>query len=183
MLNAAGLAAEVVPPRLDERAVEEHFIAEGGPIGDLAMCLAEAKAVAVSCLRPEAYCIGADQTLMVGERLLHKSRDFGEAASSLAALSGRTHRLTSAFCVARGGKPLYSESDSADLHMRSLDAGEIARYLELAGPAVLSSVGCYQVERLGMNLFDWIQGDHGTIRGLPILKLLGWLRREGLTLI
>ena len=110
-------------PRLDERAVEEHFIAEGGPIGDLAMCLAEAKAVAVSCLRPEAYCIGADQTLMVGERLLHKSRDFGEAASSLAALSGRTHRLTSAFCVARGGKPLYSESNSADLHMRSPRCG------------------------------------------------------------
>ncbi len=183
LLKAVGLAAEVVPPRLDERAVEEHYIAEGGSSGNLAICLAEAKAVAVSSLRREHFCVGADQTLMLGERLMHKSGDLLEAASSLATLSGRTHRLTSAFCVARNGKPLFSESDTADLHMRSLDASEIARYLDLAGPAVLSSVGCYQVEGLGMSLFDWIEGDHATILGLPILKLLGWLRREGLILI
>ena len=182
-MKAAGFTAEVVPPQVDERAVEEHYIAEGGSLGNLAMCLAEAKAVAVSSLRREAFCLGADQTLMVGERLLHKSRDFVEAASSLAALSGRTHRLTSAFCVARNGKPLFSESDTADLHMRSLDASEIARYLDLAGPAVLSSVGCYQIEGIGVNLFDWIEGDHATILGLPMFKLLDWLRREGLTLI
>jgi nucleoside triphosphate pyrophosphatase len=182
LLNAAGLSADVVFPQVDERAVEERYIAEGGSIITLAMCLAQAKTVNVSSLHKQAYCLGADQTVTVGERLLHKSSDIVEAASSLALLSGRTHRLTSAFCVARNGKTLFSESDTADLHMRTLDTSEIARYLELVGPAVLSSVGCYQVEGHGVQLFDWIHGNHATIIGLPIFKLLSCLRRQKLVL-
>ena len=88
LLNATGLAAEVVFPQVDERAVEERYIAEGGSIITLAKCLAKAKAVAVSSLHKKAYCLGADQTVTVGERLLHKSSDLVEAASSLAFLSG-----------------------------------------------------------------------------------------------
>jgi septum formation protein len=183
LLAAAGLAAEVVSPNIDERAVEERYLAEGGSIDGLALCLARAKAVAASLSRNQAFCLGADQTLAVGERLLHKPRDLPEAARSLAALAGRTHRLTSAFCVARDGKPLFAESDSAHLRMRGLDARQIAQYLDLAGPAVLSSVGAYQIEALGMHLFDRIDGDHATILGLPILKLLAWLRSQGLVVI
>jgi septum formation protein len=183
LLAAAGLATEVVSPDIDERAVEERYLAEGGSVGGLALCLARAKALAGSLLRNHAFCIGADQTLTVGQRLLHKPRDVAQAACSLAVLAGRTHRLTSAFCVARDGKPLYAESDRADLHMRSLDAGEIAQYLDLAGPAVLSTVGAYQIEGLGVHLFDRIDGDHATILGLPMLKLLAWLRCQGLVVI
>ena len=111
---------------------------------------------------------------------MHKARDRVEAAQSLAALAGRTHRLTSAFCVARAGSALVVDEDSAELAMRPLDASAIARYLDAAGPAVLASVGVYQLEGLGVHLFERVRGNHFTILGLPLLKLLAWLRAERL---
>ncbi len=180
LLEACGLAVEPAPVALDERALEERFFAEGGSVERLASALARAKALAASALRPDAWCLGADQTLTVGTRLLHKARDRAEAAESLAALSGRTHRLTSAFCVARGGVALVVDRDAAELGMRPLDEGAILRYLDAAGPGVLASVGVYQLEGLGVHLFDEIRGDHFTILGLPLVKLLAWFRGEGL---
>jgi septum formation protein len=180
LLSAAGLEAEFVASDVDERAVEDQYLAGGGSIESLALELAQAKALAVSAARPDAYCIGADQTLTHQGRILHKSSDFAEAAQSLAALAGKTHRLTSAFCVARAGQALVVHRDHADLRMRALDPGEISRYLKRAGPGVLASVGVYQGEGLGIHLFEHIEGDHSVVLGLPMLSLLAWLRRENL---
>ncbi len=180
LLEAAGLRAEIVAADVDERALEARFFAGGGRAADLAAALAEAKALAASQARPEAYCLGADQTLTLGDRLLHKPTDLAEAAQSLGALAGRRHRLTSAFSVARSGRTLVVDADHADLQMRALDRRRIDRYLELAGPVVLSSVGAYQLEGLGVHLFDRVEGDYATILGIPMFKLLDWLRREGL---
>ena len=152
----------------------------GGSLENVASELAQAKALAVSAERPHAYCIGADQTLTLEGKILHKSRDLAEGAQDLAALSGKTHRLTSAFCVARAGQALVVHRDHADLRMRALDPAEISRYLERAGPSVLSSVGVYQGESLGMHLFERIEGDHSVVLGLPMLSLLAWMRRENL---
>jgi septum formation protein len=183
LLSAAGLEAEFVAPDVDERAVEDRYLTRGGSLEGLALELACAKALAVSTARLDAYCIGADQTLTLEGRILHKSRDFAEAAQSLAALAGKTHRLTSAFCVARAGQALVVHRDHADLRMRALDPGEISRYLERAGPDVLASVGVYQGEGLGIHLFEHIEGDHSVVLGLPMLSLLAWLRREKLILL
>ena len=180
LLSAAGLEAEFVAPDVDERAVEDRYLARGGSLENVASELAQAKALAVSAERPDAYCIGADQTLTLEGRILHKSRDLAEAAQTLAALSGKTHRLTSAFCVARAGKALVVHRDHADVRMRALDPGEISRYLERAGPGVLASVGVYQGEGLGVHLFERIEGDHSVVLGLPMLSLLAWMRRENL---
>ncbi len=180
LLAAAGLDAETVPANLDERSLERGHFAGGGSIESLASRLAQAKAQAVSMLRPDAFCLGADQTLTIEGRLMHKPRDLADAARSLRALAGRTHRLTSAYCVARRGQALIVETDHAELRMRRLDRETIVRYLDLAGPGVLSSVGAYQIEGLGVHLFDRIEGDLGTILGMPMLKLLAWLRVEGL---
>ena len=180
LLLAAGLDAEFVPPQVDERAIEDRYLAGGGSLESLALELAQAKALAVSAERPQAYCIGADQTLTLEGKILHKSRDLAEGAQTLAALSGKTHRLTSAFCVARAGQALVVHRDHADLRMRALDPAEISRYLERVGPSVLSSVGAYQGEGLGIHLFEQIEGDHSVVLGLPMLSLLAWLRRENL---
>jgi septum formation protein len=180
LLATAGLDAEVLAANVDERAFERQYFADNGSPAGLAARLAEAKAHAVSALRPEAYCLGADQTLTLRDTLLHKPRSLDEAAETLAALSGRTHRLTSAFCIARAGRTLVVDTDRADLQMRAFDRQTITRYLDLAGPAVLSSVGAYQIEGLGVNLFDRFEGDFATILGIPMLKLLAWLRRERL---
>jgi septum formation protein len=180
LLTAAGLDAECVAPKVDERAAEDRYLARGGLLENVACELAQAKALAVSAERPHAYCIGADQTLTLEGKILHKSRDLAEGAKTLAALSGKTHRLASAFCVARAGQALVVHRDHADLRMRALDHGEISRYLERAGPQVLSSVGAYQGEGLGIHLFEHIEGDHSVVLGLPMLSLLAWMRRENL---
>jgi nucleoside triphosphate pyrophosphatase len=180
LLSAAGLDAEFLAPEVDERALEDRYLAVVGSLESVSSELARAKALAVSARRPDAYCIGADQTLTLEGRILHKSRDLAEAAKTLASLSGKTHRLTSAFCVARGGRALVVHRDHADLLMRALDPAEISRYLERAGPGVLASVGVYQGEGLGIHLFERIEGDHSVVLGLPMLDLLAWMRRENL---
>ena len=180
LLSAAGLEALSVAPEIDERALEDRYLAGGGSVDSVAVELARAKALAVSAKRRDAYCIGADQTLTLEGGILHKSRDLAEASRTLAALAGKTHRLTSAFCVARASEALVVHSDHADIRMRPLDPNEISRYLERAGPGVLASVGVYQGEGLGIHLFERIQGDHSVVLGLPMLSLLAWMRRENL---
>ena len=180
LLSAVGLDAEVVAAEVDERALEERHLARGGSLESLAMELARVKALTVSAIRPDAYCLGTDQTLTLEGSIIHKSGDFDEAARTLAALSGKMHRLTSAFCIARSGQSLVIDSDHADLQMRPLDPVTISSYLDRTGPAVLASVGAYQIEGLGAHLFERIEGEHSVVLGLPVLRLLDWLRRENL---
>jgi septum formation protein len=180
LLAGVGLPFEVEPADIDERGVEQALSQRGEPAGGLALALARAKALAVSARRPQALTLGADQTLILDGRPMHKAPTRAAAADALQALSGRGHRLVSAFALARDGAILAEDSDSADMTMRALDAAQIARYLEIAGPAVLASVGAYQIEGLGAHLFESISGDHATILGLPMLKLLAALRGLGL---
>ena len=180
LLTAVGLDPEVVVADVDERALENRHLAAGGSLESLAAELARAKALAVSEARPGPYCLGADQTLTLEGRIFHKALDFDQARRSLAALSGKTHRLTSAFSVARSGQTLVVDSDYADLGMRALDPAAISRYLDRVGPAALTSVGLYQIEGLGAHLMDRIEGEHSVVLGLPMLRLLAWLRRENL---
>jgi nucleoside triphosphate pyrophosphatase len=180
LLESAGIGVDVAPAAVDERGLEQAFLGGGGAPSALAAELARAKALEVSARRPQTFCIGADQTLLFDGRLMHKAADSEEAARNLARLAGRSHRLIAAVCVARDGTVAFEAAASAELTMRALDAPAIRRYLDFAGPAVLSSVGAYQIEGVGINLFEKIDGDHATILGLPLLPLLKWLRAQGL---
>jgi septum formation protein len=124
--------------------------------------------------------IGADQTLALGPRLFSKPTGRAQAAEQLRALAGNTHELHSAVSVARAGKILFSEVSVARMTMRRLSAEEIGAYLDAAGEAVTTSVGAYQLEGVGVHLFERIEGDHFTILGLPLLPLLAFLRGQGL---
>jgi septum formation protein len=178
LLANAGIAFESVPADIDERAVQE---ASGlSTPGDIAALLAREKALFVSSRRPGKYVIGADQTLALGKRLFSKPAGRVQAAEQLRALAGGAHELHSAVAVARDGKILFSDVAVARMTMRSLDEAGIDAYLDAAGEAVTSSVGAYQLEGLGVHLFERIEGDHFTILGLPLLPLLAFLRRERL---
>jgi septum formation protein len=178
LLANAGIAFEAVPADIDERAVQE---ASGlSTPGDIAALLAREKALFVSSRRPGKYVIGADQTLALGKRLFSKPAGRVQAAEQLRALAGGAHELHSAVAVARDGKILFSDVAVARMTMRSLDEAGIDAYLDAAGEAVTSSVGAYQLEGLGVHLFERIEGDHFTILGLPLLPLLAFLRRERL---
>jgi septum formation protein len=177
MLENAGVDVEVVRPALDERAIEAPLA--GVAPEDVALVLAEAKALDVSGRLPGALVLGCDQTLSLGDRIFHKPADMEGARRHLLALSGTTHRLNSAAVLARGGQTLWRHVGVASLTMRTLDPAFVGRHLASVGEAALSSVGAYQVEGRGIQLFERIEGDFFTVVGLPLLAVLGALRDLG----
>jgi septum formation protein len=179
ILKAAGIAFEALPPRVDERLVEAPLIAAGKSPGEIALALAEAKAIGIGEADRAAYVIGADQTLDVkGERWV-KPATMDEARSQLLALSARSHELHTAVVAVHRGTVGWRYLDSAVLTMRPLSLAEIGAYLNTIGETALQSVGAYQIEGPGIQLFEKIAGDYFTILGLPLLPLLKWLREAG----
>jgi septum formation protein len=178
LLANAGIEFEAVAAEIDERAVQQASSLSAP--GDIAALLAREKAVSVSRRRPGNFVIGADQTLALGKRLFTKPDGRAQATEQLRALAGRSHQLHSAIAVARDGKILLESADTARMTMRRLGEAEIEAYLNEAGTAVTTSVGAYQLEGLGVHLFERVEGDHFTILGLPLLPLLAFLRRERL---
>jgi nucleoside triphosphate pyrophosphatase len=174
LLANAGLGCEAVPADIDERATQK----QAGLVVpyEVALHLAQAKAIAVSGTKRGYHVVGADQTLALGERLFNKPDDRDQAKQQLMSLAGRTHALHSAVVVARDGEVLFSHVAIAWMTMRPLSETDVATYLDQAGDAVMSSVGAYQLEGLGVHLFDRIDGDHFTILGLPLLPLLAFFR-------
>lgn len=179
LLENAGVEFDVRTAEVDERAVEAPLAGTGASPRDVALVLAEAKALDVSQKAPQAYVIGADQTLSLGDRLFHKPADMEEARRHLLALSGKTHQLNSAAVVARAGETLWRHVEVVDMTVRDLDPAFVGRYLARAGERALSSVGAYQVEGEGIQLFESIEGDYFAIIGLPLLPLLSALRGLG----
>lgn len=176
LLESSGLPVETEASGVDERAVEAE-----GSLNPLTVAdrLARAKALAVSRRHPDRLVIGADQTLDLAGEAFHKPNDRAHAREQLLRLVGRTHRLHSVVAIARQGECIEAIHDSASLTMRPLGEEAVEHYLAAAGPTVLESVGCYQVEGLGIHLFDAVTGDHSTILGLPLRPLLASLRRLG----
>jgi len=178
LLANAGIDFEAVPADIDERAVQQSSgLASPGAIAAL---LAREKALMVSSLHSSQFVVGADQTLALAARLFSKPAGRAQAAEQLRALAGNRHELHSAVAVARDGKILFEATSSAGMTMRRLSDAEIEAYLNEAGEAVTSSVGAYQLEGLGVHLFERIEGDHFTILGLPLLSLLDFLRNARL---
>ena len=178
LLANAGIPFEAVPADIDERAVQKDSGLTAP--GEIAKLLAREKALWVSSRNPGRYVVGADQTLALGDRLFSKPAGRAAAAEQLRLLAGNSHELHSAFAVARDGKIMLADVAIARMTMRSLGESEIEAYLDQAGEAVTTSVGAYQLEGLGVHLFERIEGDHFTILGLPLLPLLAFLRSERL---
>jgi septum formation protein len=179
LLENAGIAFTIVPPHLDERAIEEPLANSGATPDDVALVLAEAKATVVSEAHPDAFVIGSDQTLSLGDEVFHKPADMEAARRHLLRLSGRTHQLNSAVVLARNGEAVWRHVAVAQMTMRLLDPAFIGRHLADVGAVAMSSVGAYQIEGPGIQLFDRIEGDYFTIVGLPLLPLLAALRDQG----
>ncbi len=179
LLDSAGLSVVVQAPGLDEAAMRQ---AVGGDDlltpNDVAEVLARAKAEAISELAPEAYVIGGDQVLALGDQIIGKSENMEEARKLLLDLSGKTHELHTSVALAKEGEAVWSFTDVSRLTMRKLSPEFIGRYLAAAGEQVLGSVGAYQLESLGVQLFEKVEGNYFSILGLPLLPLLAELRKR-----
>lgn len=177
ILAAAGLRFEIRPAHIDERAEET----KAGVVdaSAAALTLARVKAQAASAASPEKLVLGADQTLARGGLRFSKPTDRAAAAEQLRALRGRTHELHSALALVRDGVILFECVDTARLTMRDFSDQFLEDYLAMAGDAALMSVGGYQLEGIGVHLFERVEGDYFTILGLPLLPLLAFLRENG----
>ncbi|NWG70492.1 MAG: Maf-like protein [Parvularculaceae bacterium] len=175
ILREAGVAFEARSPGVDENAIKKRLIGSN-PV-DLAQTLADAKAAAIA--EPDAFVLGSDQILEFEGRAHDKPATRAEAADRLAMLGGKTHTLINAVSIARNGKIAFRHVERPSLRMRPLSHEEIERYLDKAGPGVLSSVGAYQVESLGAHLIERIDGDYFSVLGLSLFPVLGFLRAQG----
>ena len=178
MLSAAGVPFEAVPARIDEAGVTTEMA--GRSVRDVADRLAELKAVKVSVRRPGLLVLGSDSMLEVERgRWLDKPGSLDGLRVQLRELRGRSHRLVSAAVIARDGQPIWRHVEVATLHVRAFSEAWLEQYVEACGEQVLSSVGGYHLEGLGAQLFTRVEGDQFTVRGLPLLAVLGWLREAG----
>jgi septum formation protein len=178
LLEGAGVPIEIEPADIDERGIEARAGVEDP--GSAAALLAREKAKAVARKHPGRLVLGADQTLALGARRFSKASDRRDARAQIAALrDGRTHSLYSAVAVVRGDTVLFEHVDAAHLTMRAFSDAFLDAYLDAVGDKAMASVGGYQLEGAGIQLFERVEGDHFTVLGLPLIPLLQWLRSAG----
>lgn len=176
LLENAGVACQIIPADVDESAIKQQMAGKKPAV--IARALAAAKAATVSAENPRAFVIGADQMLECEGRLYDKPSDMAAARAHLQSLNGRAHRLLTATVVQRNLETVWVHEEAPVLTMRPLDEAAIAHYLDQVGDAALSSVGAYQLEGLGAQLFEKVEGDFFSILGLPLLPLLAFLRQQ-----
>lgn len=181
LLESAGVAFRVIPADVDEAALKRELRTSPATsgAGPVAAHLARAKARVVSERHPAALVIGADQVLALGDDLFDKPRDLAEARAQLLRLRGRGHCLVSGLALAQGGAIVWEYSAVATLTMRTFSNAHLESYLSAAGDAVTRTVGAYELEGPGIQLFERVDGDYFTILGLPLLPLLAELRARG----
>jgi septum formation protein len=177
MLEAAGLSFRVVPADVDEAAIRQRLAT--ADLAHVAETLAHAKAVAVSKVQSHALVIGADQVLASDSQVFSKPRDVNEARTHLMKLRGRAHQLYSAVALAQAGEIRWTHTETSRLVMRAFTDAFLDRYLVEMGPRVCQTVGAFEIEGRGIQLFERVEGDSFTIIGLPLLPLLAELRARG----
>jgi septum formation protein len=182
MLAAAGVAFTVEAADVDEPAIRKTLLAakSAATPPQIADALARAKAEDVSQRHKGSLVIGGDQVLALGTELLTKSKDEAAARATLKKLRGMTHELHSAVALAVDGRVLWTHTGTARLKMRDFSDAFLEEYLTRAGDRIGQSVGAYELEGLGVQLFDKIEGDYFTVLGLPLLPLLAELRAHGM---
>ncbi len=178
VLKAAGLEFTQIGSGVDEDSLKASLRAEGASVAKQADLLAETKALKIS-MSHAGVVLGCDQMLELDGQGLDKVSTREEARAVLLQLRGKTHTLQSAMVACVEGAAVWRHLAQPRLRMRNFSDSFLDAYLDAIGPAAFDSVGCYQIEGRGAQLFDRIDGDLFSIMGMPLLPLLQWLRDRG----
>lgn len=178
LLTKAGITFKAMTPAIDEAELQSQLKDQN--LFTMAQNLADAKAISISLLHPKVFVIGADQTLICHDVIYHKPKNQNEAKQQLQELRGKTHHLISALSCALNGDIIWRYQDQAELTMRSFSNEFLESYLDQATDDILTSVGAYKLEGLGIQLFEDIKGDYFTILGFPLPALMKFLRTRDL---
>jgi len=176
LLAGAGIDVLIEPADIDESSVKDDGLRTQASADTVAALLARQKAQKISAAHPNAFVIGADQMLDCGGKWLDKPNSLTAAGDTLRLLRGKSHELVASVSVVHEGKEIWALTDRAKLLMRDFSDDFLDTYLSNVGDDVMLSVGAYQLEGVGAQLFERIDGDYFTVLGLPLLPLLGFLR-------
>lgn len=178
LMTEAGLEFEVITKAVDEAAIKESMLAESTPLRDIADALAEAKSMRVSRVE-SGLVIGADQIMVMDNKLFDKPSSLNEARERLKLMRGTTHYLMGAVVICENGNPVWRHMAKTKLTMRTFSDAFLEDYLEKEGELVTKSVGAYRFEGLGSQLFSHVEGDFFSILGLSLLPVMDYLRVRG----
>ena len=177
ILNDFKIDCQVIPSQVDEDEVKQSLLAEGADPLTISKNLAEIKSIKISSKNPDRLVIGADSVISLQNQLINKPRSRDEAFSILKKLNNSVHYLISSVCISKNGAMIWNHSDSSELKMKNLTEEQLKDYLGKIDTNTLLAYGVYQIEAEGMNLFEYIKGDHNSIMGLPIKSIINYIKQ------
>ena len=178
ILDNHNIDCEVVVSNVDEDEIKASLLAEGADPLTISKNLAEIKSIKVSNKYPDRLVLGADSVISHNNDLINKPNSREEALTILKKLNNSRHYLISSACISKNGAMIWNHSDSSELKMKNLSEKQLLDYLNKIRTETLLAYGVYQVEADGLELFEYIKGDHISIRGLPIKEIINYIKER-----
>ena len=176
ILEKHNISLEVIASNVDEDEAKESLLAEGASPLIISKNLAELKSIKVSRKNPNRIVLGADSVISLKNELINKPKSREEALMILKKLNNSKHYLISSVCISKNGAMIWNHSDTSELKMKNFKDEELVKYLEKIKTEILLAYGVYQVEAEGLDLFEYIKGDHDSIMGLPIKQIMNYIK-------
>ena len=177
ILDNYNIDCEVVVSNVDEDEVKSSLLAEGADPALISKNLAEIKSIKVSNRNPNQLVLGADSVISLNNEIVNKPRSRDEALEILKKLNNSKHYLISSVCISKNGSMIWNYTDSSELKMKNLSNDQLENYLKKISTETLLAYGVYQVEADGLELFEYVKGDHNSIMGLPIKHIINYINQ------
>ena len=177
ILDNYNIDCEVVVSKVDEDEVKSSLLAEGADPALISKNLAEIKSIKVSNRNPNQLVLGADSVISLNNEIINKPKSRNEALEILKKLNNSKHYLISSVCISKNGSMIWNYTDSSELKMKNLSNDQLENYLKKISTETLLAYGVYQVEADGLELFEYVKGDHNSIMGLPIKHIINYINQ------